>query len=85
MKNKKQTKKEQKTEAAIIEQLIDSIRFIDNNMGYLKKLDSSDRYPIESAANELGYSLVKTNNLNEFYLTQEFCNTNNFEFIGTFY
>ncbi len=81
---KKKTKKEQQAEQAIVDQLIASLKFIENNMGYLNNLDWLDKYPIEAAATHLGFSLVQTKNLSEFYLAQEFCNINNLQFIGTF-
>jgi hypothetical protein len=82
MKPKKQTKKEREAEAALIEKVRESLKFIDQNSHLLKKLPGYELYDLQSATNTSGYSMVQTCNLADFYKVQEFCNSSGLSLIN---
>lgn len=66
----------------ITAKLSECIKYIQENMNHFKSLETWERYDFEEAANSLGFTLVKTGSLSDFYSIQEFCDKSNFEFIN---
>ncbi len=80
MKKEKKLAKKQLEE--IESKLCESIKYIEENVNHLKKLENWERYSLQSTVNRLGFSMVETNNLNTFYQVQDFCNSNQLTLIN---
>lgn len=75
---------EQKLKESKILSLSEAINVIGNNCSLLKELDKFELHNLTFAMNALGFSLVKTGNLSDYQLTEQFCESNNLELIGAF-
>jgi hypothetical protein len=80
----KKKRAEQKLKESKINCLEEAIKVIGENCSLLKEVGEYHLHDLTYAMNVLGFSLVKTNNLSTYQLTEQFCESNNLELIGAF-
>jgi hypothetical protein len=81
---KKKKTAEQKLKESKIESLEQALKVVGEEASLLKEVCKYQLHNLTYAMNTLGFSLVKTGNLSDYQLTEQFCESNNIELIGAF-
>jgi len=67
-----------------LERLENAIKEIDEYSHLLTRVDKYRLQDLTESINSLGYSLVKTSNLADFYKVNDFCESNKLEIISAY-